>query len=298
MAVLDYVKLYKDKGKDSWGKLQPRQKVIFAGIGIAIVTLFVVLVATIGGGAGGWTPLRVPTNDPEAAIRKLAIFGIEARFDEKESAVVVESDKEVRAARILSSAKLLPNGDKAYGFVKESNLAQTDSARQMAYRVELQTLLSETIGAMHSVDNAIVNITPASRPYYFRFGTEDLRAKSSVMVQTVDNRALNEAEVLSIAQLVAGSQETMNPENVYIQDTSGRHYPINKDWRQTYTVNSMTLAANARAENSARVVLSAYNPFVSATVQMRTGAIESKEHKLATGEKPTVTYSEERNESQ
>lgn len=231
MALQDYVKLYRDKGKEAWGKLQPRQRVIFSILGVGIVALFAVLALSFGGGSAGLVPLQVAVTDPEAARATLAKFGIKAQLDPTRGALVVPSDLEQRAGLILATHRQLPDGSKIYGFLNESEISETNEKLAKKMRVALQSQLSQIIMAMDFVESASVVLTPSVSPYHYQLGTEDMRARAQVVVGTRDSQPLRESQVTSIAMLVGNSYETLKPENVVIVDRAGNPYQYDGEWK-------------------------------------------------------------------
>jgi|GEM_PF-5035480 len=238
MAVMDYVRLYSSKWKESWGKLEARQKIIFSAIGAMILIGFVVLITSFGPGEAGYKALEVPVSNPQAAVRKLMQYGIEARHDMESGSIKVPQDLEQRSALILTSFGMLPDGRNRYAFLKESNLTQTDSRMRQTLLKEQQEIIADTLSALPFISQAEVILTPAAEPFNYQLSSPDILAKAAVTVELIDQLRLTEEQVASICELVGGSWETLDPERVRLMDFTGTPYVYTKDWRSAITVQT------------------------------------------------------------
>jgi len=293
MAIQDYVKIYKDKGRDAWTKLNGKQKLIFSLLGVGVVTLFAVVILAFGSGSGGLTELKIPVSDPSAAVRRLAVYGISAEHDLTKAAIVVPKEMEQKAAMILTFTGLLPNGREAYGFLNESNLAMTDQRTRMQYITRLQDMLAETIAASPDISQAEVFLTEHAKPWEFRIEDRKLDAKASVKVETTHGGRLTEEQQLAIASLVAGSFQALTEANVRISDFALNFYPtIDDSWQMNFTVQSRQRQTQRDAERKIEFQLASYQARAAATIPMITGK-RSKEGTKFDGEKrPTETTTE------
>lgn len=271
MAIQDYVKVYRDKGRDAWGKLTGRQRLIFAGLGVGVVALFVAVIIGFGSGSGGMVEIKVPVSDPTAAVRRLAVYGIKSEHNLTKAAVMVPAEMEQKAAMILTFTGLLPDGRKAYDFLSEANLAMTDQRTRMQYITRLQDMLSETIAASPDISQAEVFLTEHGKPHEFRLPDFNLAPKASVKVELTNGGRLTEEQQLSIASLVAGSFTALSESNVRISDFNLNFYPtIDENWRMNFTVRSTQLNEQASAARKIELVLSQYHAQASVTIAMKT----------------------------
>lgn len=293
MAIQDYIKVYRDKGRDSWAKLNGKQKVIFSLLGVGVVVLFAVMILAFGSGSGGLTELKIPVSDPHAAVRRLAVYGITAEHNLEKAAVVVPKEMEQKAAMILTFTGLLPNGREAYGFLDESNLAMTDQRTRMKYIAMLQEMLGQTIAASPDISQAEVFLTEHGKPWEFRIEDKKLNAKASVKVETTHGGRLTEEQQLSIASLVAGSFQALTESEVRISDFQLNYYPtIDESWQMNFTVQSRQRQLQRDSERKIEFQLASLRAKAAVTIPMLI-AERRDEYEEFDGEKrPTTTVTE------
>jgi flagellar M-ring protein FliF len=95
----------------------------------------------------------------------------------------------------------------------------TEFLEHVNYRRALEGELARTIGTLAEVASARVHIAMAKDSL---FVDQEQPAKASVVLRLKANRPLAAATVKGIANLVAGSVESLRPESVVILDTYGR----------------------------------------------------------------------------
>ncbi len=294
MAVYDYVKLYRDKGKEYWGRLNTKQKFLFSSIGAVIVLAFVLMIGGFGSGNGGKREIELAgSTDPSTALRKLRSFGIAA--SQEAGAITVPAELEERATLILATSNFLPNGKEHYKFLHETSLTQTDHRMREAMRIELQEILAGTISAMDFVNQAEVNITPPSKPFEFRLPDKDLMARATVTIGLKNQDSLSEGQVAGLASLVGNSWETLTPDNVAIVDTKGRAYHFNREeWENSVTYWQQKKreedSLNLKVEN----LLRPYGATAQATVRMKMDKISKREKKYNSGDEGKILIEESR----
>jgi flagellar M-ring protein FliF len=95
----------------------------------------------------------------------------------------------------------------------------TDFAQKVNYRRALQGELARTISSLAPVESARVHLAlPENR----LFREQQQAATSSIIVKLVPGQALREDQIQGIVNLVAGSVEGLDPDQVAIIDANGR----------------------------------------------------------------------------
>jgi flagellar M-ring protein FliF len=131
--------------------------------------------------------------------------------------VPVERADELRLS--LASGGLPSAGRIGFEIFDRPAFGTTEFLEHVNYRRALEGELARTIGTLSEVASARVHIAMAKDSL---FVDQAEPAKASVVLRLKSNRPLAPATVHGIANLVAGSVESLRPESVVILDTYGR----------------------------------------------------------------------------
>ena len=131
--------------------------------------------------------------------------------------VPVERADELRLQ--LASGGLPSAGRIGFEIFDRPAFGTTEFLEHVNYRRALEGELARTIGSLAEVSNARVHIAMAKDSLFI---DQEQPAKASVVLRLRGNRPLAPATVKGIANLVAGSVESLRPESVVILDTYGR----------------------------------------------------------------------------
>lgn len=270
MALQDYARVYRDKGRDAWKKLSARQKVLFTLLGAGVVALFFVMILSFGAGSGGMVPINQYGGDPRAAVAKLVVWGIKAQHDVTNGEILVPKEQEQRAAVILVTSGLFPNGRTAYSFLNESNLTQTDQRTRLQFITTLQDVLAQTISASPLINQATVNLTEHGKPWEFRHPQKFLDAKASIAVETADGGRLTPSQQMAISGLVTGAFTGLKIENITLTDQFLNFYkPMDERAIQNFTVDEKRLSMNREAERGIETALAHMNATATVSIAVR-----------------------------
>lgn len=119
----------------------------------------------------------------------------------------------------FASGGLPSAGRIGFEIFDRSAFGTTEFLEHVNYRRALEGELARTIGTLAEVNSARVHIAMAKDSL---FVSQEQPAKASVVLRLKANRPLAPATVKGIANLVAGSVESLRPESVVILDTFGR----------------------------------------------------------------------------
>jgi flagellar M-ring protein FliF len=131
--------------------------------------------------------------------------------------VPVERADELRLS--LASGGLPSAGRIGFEIFDRPAFGTTEFLEHVNYRRALEGELARTIGTLSEVASARVHIAMAKDSL---FVDQEEPAKASVVLRLKSTRPLAPATVKGIANLVAGSVESLRPESVVILDTYGR----------------------------------------------------------------------------
>jgi flagellar M-ring protein FliF len=153
-----------------------------------------------------------------AAFDKAGLSGHELRGTQ----ILVPRGQQAKYMAALADAKALPpNFGSALRAALEAGTAfETGKSRDERMKVALQDELALFISQMHGIETAYVFIATDTKS-----GLSQQRvAKATAGVRPAGSAQLDESQVASIRQLVAGAIPGLNAENVTVSDLNGRTY--------------------------------------------------------------------------
>jgi flagellar M-ring protein FliF len=194
-----------------------------------LVGLGVVFIAVIGVVVGSAYYISQPTysllvgdmdaETANAVIRKLKTGKIPYQLSDGGRSVSVPVEKVDELRLDMSSGGLPSAGRIGFEIFDKPAFGTTEFLEHVNYRRAIEGELARTIGTLSEVASARVHIAMAKESL---FVDEDQPAKASVVLRLKANRPLAQSTVRGIANLVAGSVESLRPESVVILDTYGR----------------------------------------------------------------------------
>jgi flagellar M-ring protein FliF len=156
--------------------------------------------------------------DAGAVIAKLKEGGVEYRFGDDNSTLLVPSKRIPELRLQMASAGIPKSGRIGYELFDRTNLGTTDFAEQVNYHRAVEGELERSIMAMNEVSQARVHIT---FPKDSVFTENRLPAKASVLVKLKPGAHLSMQNAQSLTQLVASAVEGLTPESISVMDMQG-----------------------------------------------------------------------------
>lgn len=157
--------------------------------------------------------------NPQDVTTILDANGIDYRMDQRTGALLVPSD-EVYNARLKLAAEGVTD-EKTMGYElldKDRGLGTSQFMETVSFRRGLEGELARTIGSMRTVRSARVHLAIPERSVFVR----DARTPTaSVFLEVIAGRRLEQEQIASIVNLVAGSIPEMSKDNVTVVDQSG-----------------------------------------------------------------------------
>lgn len=224
---MDYLNKQLEYIRKQLGTLS-RSAQIAAGLLVLLVVIGAAWMANYYGSGSSWTTLldqAVSASDAQRIQSELMIVGIDAKVEGDRIMVHGGEDARQRAQAILAQKGALPQ-DMSLGFqslIEKSNPFIGDKEMDRRWNVGLQAEIANVIKRFNGIRNATVLIQVPRKRGFLTSSREKGTASASVDVQTEYGGHLKDAQVLAIANFVAGAVEGLTPMNVSITDGK-RHY--------------------------------------------------------------------------
>ncbi len=157
--------------------------------------------------------------NPQDVISILSSNNIDYRMEPRTGALLVPAD-EVYNARLKLAAEGVTD-ERTIGYElmdQDQGLGTSQFMETITYRRGLEGELARTISSMRSVRAARVHLAIPERSVFVR---DARKPTASVFLEVFAGRRLEQEQIASIINLVAGSIPQMNKDNVTVVDQSG-----------------------------------------------------------------------------
>ncbi|WP_110458442.1 flagellar basal-body MS-ring/collar protein FliF [Shewanella algidipiscicola] len=195
-----------------------RQVMVLALLSTVVASVIVLMLWTA---SQGYRPLYGSQENVETSqvIEVLEAEGVNYRLEANTGLVLVAEDQLGMARMLLAARGVKAKVPSGMDQLDNSGLGTSQFMEQAKYRHSLEGELSRTIMALKPVRAARVHLAIPKRTLFIRQQPE--LPTASVMVQLYSGSTLNEVQVESIVNLVAGSVTGMTPANVKVVDQNG-----------------------------------------------------------------------------
>jgi flagellar M-ring protein FliF len=197
-----------------WQELNGKQRLLLAGGGVltvAVLLLFVRQLATPSYKVllSGLTPA-----DAQSIATQLAGKNIPHQFDQSGTTLSVPADQ-LDVARLEVASQGIPrSGRLGFEIFDKASWGQTEFDEKVNYQRALEGELERTIQELRDVETARVHLVLPSESVFI---DRQRVAKASVILKLKRGALSGEAQ-LSIARLVAGAVDSLDPNNVAVID--------------------------------------------------------------------------------
>ncbi|MDR3600713.1 MAG: flagellar basal-body MS-ring/collar protein FliF [Desulfosporosinus sp.] len=204
--------------KTFWNKLSSPQKIITVIAPLLVAVALVSLIAWAG--TPQYVAIFTKLNDTDAAaiLTKLKDLKTDYKLADNGSTIMVPQQSAADIRLQLASAGLPQASKFSFDSLNTMHLGETDADRKLRYVLGLQNELEDTLKTLNSIQDARVHIV---MPEPSLFVDSQKSATAAVTVKLVPGTKLGDDQVRAIANLMAGSVEGLQPENVTIVDTGG-----------------------------------------------------------------------------
>lgn len=201
-------------------KLTRTQKFFVGGAGVAVL-IFLLLWLAIPRTGDRMTPLFTGLNTTDAAeiVEELEDRGIPYRLERNGTAVLVDKDQVYRTRLSLASQGLPRAGVAGFELMDRVKVGSTDFERRVSYLRALQGELARTIMAVEGVEKARVHLVLPEDSLFIR---DQRPASAAVLLGLKPGIRPDDAQINGVVNLVAGSVENLQAEDVTVVDATGR----------------------------------------------------------------------------
>ncbi|ODA42521.1 flagellar basal-body MS-ring/collar protein FliF [Desulfosporosinus sp. BG] len=204
--------------KTFWNKLSSPQKIITVIAPLLVAGALVYLITWAG--TPQYVPIFTKLSDTDAAAitTKLKDLKVDYKLQDNGSTITVPQQSSADIRLQLASAGLPEQSKFSFDSLNTMHLGETDADRKLRYVLGLQNELENTLKTLNGVQDARVHIVI---PEPSLFIDSEKSATAAVTVKLAPGTKLGDDQIRAIANLMAGSVEGLQPENVTIVDTSG-----------------------------------------------------------------------------
>lgn len=159
--------------------------------------------------------------EPNAAgevVTSLQEMGVPYKLANQGTAILVPSDQVYDLRLQLAASGVFASGGTGFELFDQSKLGITDFERQLNYQRALQEELRRTIIKLEAVEQARVHLVIPEQSLFIK---DQGQATASIVVKLAPMSSLRPDQVMAIINLVSGSVEKLEPQNVHVIDTQG-----------------------------------------------------------------------------
>jgi flagellar M-ring protein FliF len=162
---------------------------------------------------------NMDTNDAAKVVEGLKEISVPYLISDSGGSILIPENQIYEVRLNLASKGLVANSDKGFEVFDKSDLGATDFERNVNYQRALQEELRRTILHIEAVKQARVHLVLPARSAFIE---NQHKPQASIILELNPLFNLDPTQIKGIAELVAGSVENLDAENVNIIDTTGR----------------------------------------------------------------------------
>lgn len=204
--------------KTFWDRLSSPQKVITVLAPLVVATALISLITWAGKPQYVTIFTKLSDADAGAITTKLKDLKADYKLEDNGSTIMVVQQSAADLRIQLASAGLPQQSKFSFDSLDTMRLGETESDRKLRYVLGLQNELENTLKTLNGVEVARVHIV---MPAQSLFVDSQKAATAAVTMKLVPGTKLGDNQVRAIANLLAGSVEGLQKENVTIVDTGG-----------------------------------------------------------------------------
>ena len=162
---------------------------------------------------------NLDSTDAAAVVDRLKEQKVPYRLENGGRAIFIPADQ-VYETRLAMAGSGLPNGGSVgFEIFDKQSFGMTDFAQKINYLRALQGELARTIASLAPVEAARVHL---ALPEKRLFRDQQQKASASVIVKLAAGQSLHEGQIIGIVNLVSGSVDGLDSEQVAVIDDNGR----------------------------------------------------------------------------
>ena len=204
--------------KTFWDRLSSPQKIITVLAPLVVAVALVSLITWAGRPQYVAIFTKQSDTDAGAITTKLKDLKADYKLADNGSTIMVPQQSAADLRLQLASAGLPTQSKFSFDSLNTMHLGETDADRKLRFVLGLQNELENTLKTLNGVQDARVHIV---MPEPSLFVDSQKAATAAVTLKLVPGTKLGDDQVRAVANLLAGSVEGLQPENVAIVDTGG-----------------------------------------------------------------------------
>ncbi|MFZ3130362.1 MAG: flagellar basal-body MS-ring/collar protein FliF [Desulfosporosinus sp.] len=204
--------------KTFWDRLSRPQKIITVVAPLVVAIAMASLITWAGRPQYVAIFTKLSDADAGAISTKLKDLKADYKLADNGATIMVPQQSAADLRLQLASAGLPTQSKFSFDSLDTMHLGETDADRKLRYVLGLQNELENTLKILNGVQDARVHIV---MPEPSLFADSQKVATTAVTLKLVPGTKLGDDQVRAVANLLAGSVEGLQPENVTIVDTGG-----------------------------------------------------------------------------
>lgn len=239
----EFLKKIREQLAEFFEKTEKKKKIqlgVVAAVIVVAVTVSIIMLTRVE-----YTILykNLSLKDVSSVTEELTNLGIQWKYLDNDSTTVMIPTDTVNKARVQLAALGLPKEDyDMSGVFDNSGWAETDFVTKTKLLIEKQNQLQKIIEDIEGIEKSSVNV---DIPEDTSFLNKEV-GTAAVYVSLEGTSALKQETVTAIRNLVAGTFNNLEPENVSLSDNSGRYYDeANASFD---TMDQMTIQKNVQLQ--------------------------------------------------
>jgi len=204
--------------KSFWNNLSSPQKIITVLAPLLVLIALVSLITWAGTPQYVAIFTKLSDTDAAAITTKLKDLKADYKLADNGSTIMVPQQSSADIRLQLASAGLPQQSKFSFDSLNTMHLGETEADRKLRYVLGLQNELENTLKTLNGVQDARVNIV---MPDPSLFVDSQKPATAAVTLKLAPGTKLGDVQVRAIANLMSGSVEGLQIENVTIVDTGG-----------------------------------------------------------------------------
>lgn len=208
-----------DRVKGFWLRISGSQRLLVAGIALAVVVAFFSLLMLMNRTEYQTLYSNLAAEDASRVLKTLEGQKVGYKLAENGTAILVPADKvhQMRLA-VAGEGNIMGQGV-GFEIFDEVKVGLTDFVQKINYQRALQGELARTIGEFPVVDTVRVHLVIPQRSLFIE---EQQKPSASVVLKLKDGRRMENKDVLAIVNLVTMAIEGLSKDRVSITDTAGK----------------------------------------------------------------------------
>lgn len=204
--------------KSFWDKLSRPQKIITILAPLLVAAALAALITWASTPQYVAIFTKLSDTDAGAITAKLKDLKADYKLADNGTTIMVPQQTAADLRLQLASAGLPQQSKFSFDNLDTIHLGETDADRKLRYVLGLQNELQDTLKVLNGVQDALVNIV---MPDQSLFIDNQKPATAAVTLKLVPGTKLSDDQIRAIGNLMVGSVEGLQLENVTIVDTDG-----------------------------------------------------------------------------